>query len=218
MKKRGSKSSKKSTSKKKSSEKSTKKKSKKTNKKSSGNFFSNLDKDTKKILSLFTRYAILLIIVFLGVELFYAFFAPLTIYGTYWMFELFFNATLNGNLILINGIFPIEIIGACVAGSAYALLMILNLTTPGISFKNRVYSILLSFAIILVLNLLRIFLLGNVYVFDFSSFDFLHSFFWYFLSIVFVVCTWFAQVRIFNIKDIPVYTDLKYLYNLATSK
>lgn len=176
------------------------------------------DKDSEKIKSLGIRYGILFILAILGVRVFYFIFEPITIYASYWSLELFFDAFLDGNLIIVNNFFPIEIIGSCVAGSAYLLLTILNLSTPGLSPKKRVYSILFSFAVLLALNILRIFLLANVYIFDFEFFNFLHMFFWYFLSIVFVICTWFLTTRIFNIKEIPFYTDLKHLYNLTSSK
>lgn len=174
--------------------------------------------DNKKIKNLLIRYGILLVFSFIGVNLFYKIFLTPTTYISYWFLSIFFETNINQNLIVINGIFPIEIIGACVAASAYLLLIILNLSTPGLSLKKRFYSISLSIALMFTLNILRIFLLANVYLFDFDLFEFLHWFFWYFVSLIFVICIWFSQVKMFEIKSIPFYTDLKYLYNLAFSK
>ena len=198
--------------------------SKKTKRKNSGKTKklstkkSSKNNDNKKIINLGIRYIILLLIAFLGTSFFYFVFAPITVHGSYWLLDLFFDATLSGTLILINSTYPIEIISSCVAGSAYLLLTILNLGTPWLKIRQRVESLFFSFAILLVLNIFRIFFLGNLYLFDFQSFDFLHKFFWYFLSIFFVICIWFLQVWIYKIKEIPFVTDIKYLYSLTLSR
>lgn len=166
----------------------------------------------KKVVDFAIRYLILILIAFPGLILFYKIFNPLTIYPSYWLFQIFFDASIYSNIILLDNSLVVEIVPACVMGSAYYLLLILNLSIPNIKLKKRLLMILTSFIALLVINILRIVFLGALYNIGSIWGDPLHTFFWYFLSIVFVIGIWFAQVKIFKIKDIPFYTDLKFLF------
>lgn len=171
-----------------------------------------LKKDTKRFFDIFARYSILILIAFPGLWIFYFVFTPLTIYPIYFLFDLFFDVSLIGNILIIDNKIPIEFIKACIAGSAYYLLLILNLSTLNIKFKKRIMIILLSFALFLFVNLLRILILIFLFAGGFAYFDAAHEFFWYFMSTLFVIGIWFLQVKIFKIKEIPFYSDLKFLY------
>lgn len=170
-----------------------------------------MNKKLSRVYDIIIRY---IIIIFFGLPnlwVFYFIFTPLTVYPVYFLFNIFFDASLSGNTITISGNF-IEIVKACVAGSAYYLLLILNLSTPKIKLMRRIKIIGLAFISLLIINILRILLLG---LFSFSSpiwFDIIHKLFWYLLSIVFVIGIWFAEVKLFKIKDIPFYSDLKFLF------
>jgi exosortase/archaeosortase family protein len=118
---------------------------------------------------------------------------------------------LSGNILIIADV-GIELVNACVAGSAYYLLLILNLATP-MKLKKRAYSIMFSFLCLLVLNILRIFVFSVLFLNDFSFFDTAHKLFWYGLSTVFVVAIWFLTVKLFRIKEIPVYSDVRKILN-----
>ncbi len=172
----------------------------------------------KKVVDFAIRYLLLVLIAFPGLMLFYKIFSPLTIYPSYWIFSLFFEASLYANIILLNNTLVIEIVPACVMGSAYYLLLILNLSIPNIKLKKRLIMLLTAFASLLIINILRIVLLGSLYNIGSIWGDPLHTFFWYFLSIFFVIGIWFAQIKIFKIKDIPFYTDLKFLFSQSTLK
>ena len=176
-----------------------------------------MNKLPKQFLDLLIRYAILIIIALPNFWLFYLIFTPLTVYPVYFLLNLFFDTSLMGNIILI-GEFPIELIGACIAGSAYYLLLILNLSTPGIKLQKRAKMILLSFTSLLILNILRIFLLSLVFISGTSWFDITHKLFWYMGSVVFVIGIWFAEVKLFKIKEIPFYSDIKILYKKSSLK
>ncbi len=167
---------------------------------------------SKQFLNITIRYTILILIALPNFWLFYFIFTPLTLYPVYFLFNLFFDASIIKNFIIIGDAFSIELIGACIAGSAYYLLLILNLSTPKIKFNKRINMILISFAILLILNILRIFLLGLIFIPDYSWFDITHKLFWYILSIIFVVGIWFSEVKLFKIKEIPFYSDMKFLY------
>ncbi|MFA5953866.1 MAG: pacearchaeosortase [Candidatus Pacearchaeota archaeon] len=168
-------------------------------------------KEKKPYLNLIIRYLILVIVGFFGFNLFYFIFLPLTVYPTFFLLNLFYNPSLIENTIFVNGI-AIEIIGACIAGSAYSFLLILNLSVPNIKTKKRIEMILLSFGIFFAINLIRIFVLSLMNISDSSWFDFTHKLFWYLGSTLFVILIWFLEVKMFKIKEIPVYSDLKFLY------
>ena len=162
----------------------------------------------KIIQSVLVRYIILLLFgIFLFV--FYKIFLPLTIWPSYLLLNIFYDASVSGDLIFVSGSI-IKIIGACVAGSAYFLLLILNLTTP-MDLKKRVYSLIFSFSSLLILNILRIFILSVLFIEDSAFFDLTHKFFWYVFSIVFVIGVWFLTAKLFKIKEIPIYSDFKRL-------
>ena len=167
-----------------------------------------MKKQARKFLDIAIRYLILIAVGIPNLWLFYLIFTPLTIYPVFFLLSLFFNATLAGNRILLDNIFSIDIIETCVAGSAYYLLLILNLAIP-MEIKKRVKMLLFSFLSLLALNILRIFFLSLLFVSGASSFDITHKLFWYLLSTIFVIGIWFAGIKIFKIKEVPFYSDLK---------
>lgn len=156
--------------------------------------------------------------ILLSLSIIYLITTPLTVYPVSFLLKIFVKVILvsnsgNPNYILILGDKTlIEIVPACIAGSAYLLLLILNLTVP-MEKKKRIYSIILSVLILLALNILRITLLSLLYHYNMPFVDFTHKFFWYGLSTVFVVGLWFLVVKIFKIKEIPVYSDIRFMYS-----
>lgn len=157
------------------------------------------------------RYLILVLVALPNLYLFYLIFTPLTVYPVYFILNLFFSATLEGTTVLVKEI-PIEIVKSCVAGSAYYLLTILNLSTPNIKLNKRIKILLVSFLAFLLINILRIVILSFMALSDSSFFDITHQITWYLLSVLFVVGIWFSIVKAFKIKKIPVYSDIKFLY------
>ena len=156
------------------------------------------------------RYLILLALMFF-LPLIYKIFTPPTIYLSAGLLKLaFYQVGINQNIIILNSQTFIQIIPACVAGSAYLLLLILNLAVP-MKAKKRIYSIILSFLFLLTLNVLRIFLFSALFERKFLLFDFVHKLFWYVLSTIFVIGIWFLIVKMFSIKEIPIYSDMKTL-------
>ncbi|MCK4553164.1 pacearchaeosortase [Candidatus Pacearchaeota archaeon] len=176
-----------------------------------------MDKTGKQFKDILIRYAILILSALPNLYLFYFVFTFLTIYPVYFLISLFFEPSLMGNIILVNKI-PIEIIPACISGSAYYLLFILNLSTPNIRIKKRIKMIFLAFASLLILNILRIFLLSMMLITGSVWFGITHMFFWYVLSVVFVLGIWFLEVKFFRIKQIPFYSDLKFIYKNSSLK
>ena len=147
--------------------------------------------------------------------MFYAVFTPITIYAVYFILDVFFEVMLIDSIIVFNG-FSVEIIKACVAGSAYYLLLALNLAIPKIDIKKRLKMIGFAFACLLAFNLLRIIVLALVlyYTGNLAVFDIMHKAFWFSINILVVVGIWFIEVWLFKLKQnqIPVYSDFKALY------
>lgn len=172
--------------------------------------------------SIFVRYLILVLAALPGLGIFYFIFSPLTVYPVFGMLKLFFDASFCTSCGLINTIlidqFRIEIIGSCIAGSAYYFLLILNLATPNIKIKPRMKMLLGGFLIFLVMNILRIFFMSLMYINGAPLFDFAHKFIWYIGTTVFILGIWFAQVKIFKIKEIPFYSDVRFLYKGTKKK
>jgi exosortase/archaeosortase family protein len=163
------------------------------------------------LLNIFLRYTILVIFAIVSVKVFYLIFTPLTIYPVYFTLKQFFNVYLMGNFIFVDG-FPIEIIGPCVAGSAYLLLLMLNLSTPNIKPSKRGGMFIFSFALLLLINIIRIVTLSFLFVSGNSFFNMAHLLFWYVGSVIFVVGIWFLSVKIFKVKEVPFYSDMKFLF------
>ncbi len=163
-------------------------------------------------LNITLRYLILIVIAIPNLYLFYLILTPLTIYPVFLLLKILFNATLSQNVIIIDNL-SIEIIPACIAGSAYYLLLILNLSTPNINIRKRLKMIGLAFISLLILNIARILILSSVKIYYSPLFDITHEIFWYLLSIVFVMVIWFTEVNIFKIKQIPFYSDIRFLYS-----
>jgi len=169
------------------------------------------DKDTN-FYFIFLRYLIILLFGLGNLFIFYAILTPLTVYPVYYLLKLFYITGLNNTSIYIgaHGFFNsshiVEIIPACVAGSAYYLLFILNMATE-MNFKKRIYSLIYSFVFLLILNIARIIILVILFVNGSSYFEITHKIFWYSLSVIFVVLIWFSETKLFKIKNIPVYSD-----------
>lgn len=173
---------------------------------------------SSNFFSLLVRYFLIILAAIANLWIFYKIFTPLTVYPVYWILKLFFSSELvNSELILINGTIEIWLIKACVAGAAYYLLFALNLALPNIKFSKRIKMILFAFSLLLVVNIIRIISMSFLYVQGNPLFDIAHLALWYGISIVFVIIIWFSEVKLFEIKDIPIYSDLKLLY-LASKK
>ncbi len=163
-----------------------------------------------KPLSLVIRYALILLAGLGNLFIFYKIFSPITFYLSSSILSLFGEVVnLYSLRVFIFNQAVVELINACIAGSAYYLLFILALAIPSIVLRKRIYLLAFSFGSLLILNVLRIVLMsliaGTVY------FEPVHMIFWYLVSLVFVVGIWFSAVKLFSIKEIPIYSDLVYL-------
>ena len=171
-----------------------------------------MNKDNKRFLNILFRYLILVLAALPNLAIFYFMFTPLTIYGSYLLLKLFYPVVLSGTYISLDNTFFISIIPACVAGAAYYLLFILNMSVYNLKISKRINLILIAFFSFLIVNIFRIVLLSAIYSNGFPFFDFLHKFLWYFGSVVLTGGIWFLEVHFFKIKEFPFCSDLKFLY------
>ena len=165
-----------------------------------------------KVYYLFLRYIIILLFGLWNLSIFYKIFTPLTTHFAGFILNLFSPTTIMGNIILFKSI-SLELIPACVAGSAYYLLLILILSTPNIEVFKRIKLILISLMSLFILTSLRIVILALIA--QTSYFQQFHMLFWYLVSTLFVVIIWISIIKIYKIKSIPIYSDIRYLLSLS---
>lgn len=177
-----------------------------------------MKKSQKELFDLAARYIILILISFSGLWIFYFIFSPITIYLTAFLLKIFFQTSVIGDVIVLKNHFLIQMINACVAGSAYYLLFILNLSIPKINIKKRIKMICFAFGSFLVVNILRIIVLTTIFFYEILWFPLAHKLLWYAGSVILVVGIWFLEVKLFKIKQIPFYTDIKFLYKKSNLK
>jgi|SRR3989344_5104841 len=174
--------------------------------------------NNKETVNLCARYFILVLLGAFNLGLFYIVFTPLTVYPVVWILGFVDSTTklFEGDVIFFGGEW-IEIVEACVAGAAYYFLLILNLTTP-MNIKKRAISIGFLFVSFLLVNIIRIVVFANLFVSGKNYFDAAHVLTWYFGSTVLVVVLWFVNVLLFKIWSVPVYSDIKNLFEDALKK
>lgn len=176
------------------------------------------EEDKEHLFDLLVRYSLLILTGVSSLFVFYFVFRPLTIYPIYFIFNFFFDIKLIGNVLLFAKYPSIQLIDSCIAGAAYYLLLILNLSTPRIKIEKRISMIFYSFLSLWILNIIRIIILTLLFIFGFAFFEFTHKLFWYGLSLVFVIAIWFIQIKIYKVKEMPFISDLKYIYNKSSLK
>jgi exosortase/archaeosortase family protein len=170
----------------------------------------------KTLYNILVRYAILLAVGIPNLYLFYLIFTPLTIYPVFVILNTISPSILSSNTVFFQDT-PIRLIKACIAGSAYYLLTILNLTTP-MPVKKRLRSLAFLFVAFLIINIIRITIFSLLAASGFKYFEITHEVTWYLGSTLILVAIWFISIKIFKIKEIPVYTDFKFLYKRIKRK
>jgi hypothetical protein len=174
-------------------------------------------KEWQKPYDIPLRYLIVFLASISNLAIFYAIFSPLTLYPSAFFLGIFQDVQIMNNFIFIKSV-VIEISKACVAGSAYYLLLLLNMITSNIKLKKRIAIFVFTSSLFLLLNVSRVILLSLLKVNDFLFFDTLHVIFWYFVSVIYVFLVWIAAVKVFNITAIPFYSDFMYIWNLSNNK
>ncbi|MFH0808487.1 MAG: pacearchaeosortase [archaeon] len=170
-----------------------------------------MNKQYKKILNIIIRYLSILILGLGNLYILQKILTPITIHTTNWILNIFTETILVTNTIHTS-LLTLQIIPACVAVSAFYLLLFLIFSTADIKPKTRFYAASSAIAILFILNVTRILILIPIATTPY--FDTIHWLFWHLISTVFVVATWFAIIKLYKIEGIPIYTDIKYLKSL----
>ena len=162
------------------------------------------------------RYSLIMLLGFF-ISIFYFIFKPLTVYSVYFILKLFYTVTLSNNTLIVNNT-EIEIINACIAGSAYYLLFLLNFSTRNIKFKKRIFVFFIDSAALFLINILRIIILSVLLIKESFLFESIHLIFWYLLSILIVFLIWIFTAKILKIKSVPIISDFLVIKKMITSK
>jgi len=173
--------------------------------------------EEKIIFDIIIRYSLAFLASLGSFWIFYAIFTPLTFYPSAFILKLIYNASIENPFIFI-GENTIFINKACVAGSAYALLFLLNMASYGILWTKRAKILLFNFSSLLVLNILRIGLLAILLIILPELYDITHFIFWHVMSIVFVVGIWLFTIKLFKIKAIPFFSDFMNVRGMIKKK
>ena len=139
-------------------------------------------------------------------------FYTLTIYLPYYLMKLInYQVFIIPPYLITSGNY-IRFSEACAAVSAYFLLLLLIVLTKDIKLKNRIKLFLIGSGIIFSVNLIRILFL--IFILETKGFDLfqqVHDIIWIFLGSLLVALTWISLISHYNIKSVPIYSDLKYL-------
>lgn len=169
-------------------------------------------KANKFLLFLSVRYLILLLLAVVGTYLIGIIFTIPTLYASAGMLNLFYHHSVfitSANSFALLGE-PINLIPACIGISAYLFLLLLNLSSP-MGLKTRIKSFVFIIGSFFVINVVRIALFSSLAVSGWAYFDVAHKSIWYLGSTFLLLIIWFVNVYLFNIKSIPLYTDIKTL-------
>lgn len=170
-----------------------------------------MNKENKKVTNIFLRYLMLIILGSANLYIIYKILTPLTIYATNTLLGLFFPTELMGNVIHFHQSI-IQIIPACVAGSAFYLLIALFLSLSDVNLETRTKAIFTAISTLFILNILRIVILSLMI--KNPNFEMIHWIFWHIVSTILVVTIYILIIRFYKIKSIPGYSDFKYLKSL----
>ncbi len=167
------------------------------------------ESEKKQILDILTRYALVILLSLNSLYVFYFVFKPLTFFPSALILSLIYSAEIIGLEKIIIGNHEIAFVNACVAGSAYYLLALLNLSSSGISWINRFKIFFINSVFLLSVNIIRIIILAVFLVNSSYLFSTLHYLFWHFVSIALVAGMWIYTLKFYKIKSIPIFTDMQ---------
>ena len=164
----------------------------------------------RDLINLLARYLVIVLLAMFNLSIIYAIFTPITTsLASLFLNILYSDVTwFSGTATLFVSGSYINLIPSCIAGSAYYLLLLLNLTTP-MDVKTRTRSISFLILSFLFINLMRIVIFSVLFISGFQYFDFAHRWVWYLGSTVFVISIWFFNIWLLKISSIPIYSDLK---------
>ena len=174
------------------------------------------------IVSLIIRLTLSFILVLIPFNIFQLLFTKITIYIVFFLLKIADTTAVLGKYsvkyaIDIQGV-TVNIVPLCVTASAYYLLFLLVFLVKDVKFLSRLKMIFLGIFFIFLMNLVRIIILIWVLINKGDLFANLHTFLWFILSTVYVIALWLFFSYIYEIKTIPIYSDIKYLLSSKNIK
>ena len=170
-----------------------------------------MDKQSKKTIGLFIRYITLLILGLGNLYIIYTILTPLTVKTLAAILSITMDPVIINTTLYTKGLI-IQIIPACVAGAAFYLLLFLILSTANIKPRTRAKAIITAVILLFVLNIFRLVLLSSIT--NTLYFETIHWLFWHIISTAFVIIIWLTIIKLYKIKSIPIYSDVKFLTGL----
>ena len=175
------------------------------------------DNELGSFYDILSRYFAIFLVSLGNLWIFYFLFTPLTFYASAYILGLFYEVSAINQFIFVKQA-VIEISKACVAGSAYYLLFMLDFSTRGIKLGKRLLVLIFTSFLLFALNIIRIIILALVKVNNIGFFDQLHAIFWYFVSVIYVFIVWVIASKVFKIEEVPFYSDFLYIKKLGGKK
>ncbi len=174
-------------------------------------------KQNRVLFKILSRYSLVLLLGLENLYLFYNLLSFPTIYVSNKILSFLGESSFVDNYIIFNDA-PLQIANACVSGAAYYFLFFLSMSIPLI-FPKRIKVIFYSWGLFYVSNVIRIVFMALIL--QESYFNLVHLSLWHIFSTILVIVIWFSAVKIFKVKEIPIYTDystIKKTYKALTKK
>ncbi len=171
--------------------------------------------DSKKAVLLFARYLFIFLLGIGNLFIFYKVLTPTTVFAVSKILSIFNEVYVLENLIVLDEVM-IELIPACVAGSAFFLMFLLVFSTANVKPLKRFYLLLSTTIILFALNVARIIFL--VAIAGKNYFEIVHWTLWNLVSVFFVVAIWFFVAWLYKINSVPIYSDILFLKELTNKK
>ncbi len=162
-------------------------------------------------MNYYLNFVIRLLLSLVPVSVFSFILTPLTIYTSFLILSAY-NPILSGNFLIINNI-KFEFVEACIVTYAYYFFWVLVLLTKEIRLKIRFEMLFFGFILIFLMNVFRIGLVIYLGIsHGFFWFNLVHLIFWKFIMGVYVALIWIFLIKVYSIKSVPIWDDLKFLY------
>ncbi len=171
-------------------------------------------KDWEKIKSIFFRYTLVLILVFIITHfLFSKSLEYVLSWAAFLYTRIFFDTQFANQIILYNN-HELIIVSACLGLSNYILFTILFFSIQE-DIKKLFKTFLICCGIFTLLNYIRIiFLMTTLILYGHSTFSPVHLFFEYFLNAIITAGTFIFVYKYMKIVKKPFVDDLKYLVSV----
>lgn len=170
-----------------------------------------MKKQTKKVLGVFLRYFTIVMVSMGNFYIFYALLTSLTIKTLAAVLRPFVD-TVVVNTFIYTRVAIAEVAPSCIAVLAFFLLFFLVFSTADMKPKERFLALIISFAALFILNIARmVFLISIAHS---PNYETIHWVLQNLLSTVAVAAIWIGTVSLLKIKEVPVFSDIKYIHGL----